>query len=242
MLDRRIYAFFDATTTAQVLWIALFLTITIAKLIARARGREVPAASGISGELSGLPLTLLHSACFGYALWLGDWVSAALFAWWGPGFLWVASWFLYIKAKRIDFDWEPFALTTSILCKLNYAALMVVFLWHGLHGIPFVFSLWIMHDQVRLAWLHGNADRTRRSTEDLWLVRLAYAGFLFLPWFVSDFPLRTLTRILGPLVGVLWIVGIWRVVVSGRFRRTPDNADENLRNIVYLRSRRDASG
>lgn len=235
MLDLRIYAFFEGTTAAQVLWVGLFIAITLARLGALARKRELSILTGpIGGELPGLPLTLLHSVCFVWALGIGDWASVVLFAWWGPGFLWVAGWYLYIRAKKIDFDWRPYARATSLLCKVNYLALMVVFLWHGLPGIPFVFSLWIMQDQVRLAWFHANADRTRRLTEDYWIIRLAYGAFLFIPWFVPEFPLRALAQALGLLVGLLWIAGIYRVVRSGCFHRVPQDGNENLRNIVYL--------
>ena len=68
---------------------------------------------------------------------------------------------------------------------------MIVFFYHDLLAIPFVFSLWIMHDQIRLSWLQDNADRTRRLCEDFWVVRLGYVLFLFLPQPSFQLPWRS---------------------------------------------------
>lgn len=164
-----------------------------------------------------------------------DWISAALFVWWGPGFVIVASWYLYTKIKKVAFDWSPYALPTSISCKLIYLILMAVFYHHGLLAIPFVFSLWIMHDQVRLSWFQNNADRTRRVCEDFWVVRLGYFLFLFVPWF-EQIPYRVLGMVLGPLIALLWIAGLRQVIRAGHFFNTPDDPTANLRDIVYIRT------
>lgn len=240
MLDRSIYDFFDACSPFLIIWLTVFIAATTLKLTVRWCGRDIHWFDGLIGsELPGLPLTLLHSVCFVKAILIQDWISVLLFAWWGPGFVIVASWYLYCKKKKISFDWSPYARTTSISCKLIYLTLMALFFRHGLPTIPFVFSLWIMHDQVRLSWFQNNADRTRRLCEDFWVVRLGYALFLFVPWF-ADTPYHVLSMVLGPVIALLWISGLRHVVRAGHFFRTPADPTANLRDIVYIREQQTA--
>ena len=236
MLDRSVYVFFDGCAPYLILWLTVFIAASALKIVLRLTGRDLTIFDGLIGsELPGLPLALLHTVCFVKAAWIQDWLSVLLFAWWGPGFLWVAVWYLRVHIKKIEFDWSPYAWPTSIGCKVIYLLLMVVFFRHGLYGIPMVFSFWIMHDQIRLSWFSGNADRTRRVFEDFWIVRVAYAAFLYLPWFVDDPPVRVLSLALGPIMTTLWVAGLYRVIRAGRFRLPPMNPAENLRDIVYLR-------
>ncbi|MCO5171868.1 MAG: hypothetical protein M9894_36675 [Planctomycetes bacterium] len=83
-IDPEVYRTLEQATPALVAWLALFTALTVVKVARRALGRPVEVREGmIASELPGLPLMLLHSAGFGLALWRGDLLSAALFAWWG---------------------------------------------------------------------------------------------------------------------------------------------------------------
>jgi hypothetical protein len=217
-------------------WVSIFVVVTIIKLLRHARGQAVATAREgmIASELPGLPLMLMHSAGFGLALWHRDVVSALLFAWWGPGYVLVAS-MLLLKVKV---DWRRWALATSWGCKLSYVLFIGIYASLGLWGLPFVFSAWIVNDQVRLTWLRGNADRARRVVEDYWLFRILYVALLLLP-LVVETPLRPLAAGVGLLLLALWLVGLKKVVASGRYRVQPDpHASDNLRDIVYLRGAR----
>lgn len=119
-------------------------------------------------------------------------------------------------------------------CKIDYLLLVGVFLHYGLPAPVFAYSLWIMHDQVRLAWLQRNADRTRRVSEDWWIPRLCYPLFLGLPLVSADLPCRWLCAAAGALVLVLWIWGLARLVRMRLFFTKPPSFTDNLRDIVYL--------
>ena len=229
-----VFQFFGRAAPVIVLWLMGFVALTVVTLIRRAlEGRsDVYRDSLAGGELPGILLVLMHSAAFGYALWLGDWLSVLLFAWWGPGFLVVAG---LVLAKR-PVDWKRFALFTSVACKLLYVALVIAFFAHKVLLPIYAYSLWIVHDQVRLTWLQHNADRTRRLIEDKWLPRVGYPAFLGLPLFVDDLPLRLPCLVAGAIVGGLWVLGLARVLRRGDFLRRPESFTENLRDIIYLRS------
>jgi hypothetical protein len=234
VFERSIFAWFDSCSPFLVVWVSVFIGASVVKLALTTKGRDFKLLDGLIGsELPGLPLALLHSVCFVKAIMIGDWASTLLFLWWGPGFVWVASFYLYIHAKKRPFDWSPYARPTSVACKVIYVVLIVAFFYHGFVGIPFVFSIWIMHDQIRLSWFDNNADRSRRLFEDLWFFRIGYAVFLFVPWFSSNAPLQTFSMVIGPIIAALWIGGLIRVIRAGRFH-TPPASFENLRDIVYL--------
>lgn len=209
-----------------------FIALTVATLLRRWwEGRSGHRRDTlIGGELPGLPLVLMHSACWGCALARQDWLSVALFAWWGPGFLVVAG--LVLAKRRVP--WWRLGRATSILCKVLYLALVGLLLHHGQPAPVFAYSLWIMHDQVRLAWLQGNADRTRRIGEDWWLPRICYPLFLGLPLVTADVPWRWASAAVAALVLVLWLWGLGRLVRRRGFRAKPLSFTENLRDIVYL--------
>ena len=228
------FQLFGRAAPVIVIWLMGFVALTVVALIRRAlAGRtDVYRDSLVGGELPGILLVLMHSAAFGYALWLGDWLAVLLFAWWGPGFLVVAG---LVLAKR-PVDWKRIAVFTSVACKLLYVALVAAFFVHGVLLPIYAYSLWIVHDQVRLTWLQHNADRTRRLVEDKWLPRVGYPAFLALPIFVEDLPLRVPCLVAGAIVGGLWVVGLVRVVRRGGFHRRPGSFTENLRDIIYLRS------
>ena len=156
-------------------WIAVCTCWTLLKVALKAAGRDVTMSTEtLWTEGPGGPLLLGHTVGFVLALMHRDPLSAALFLWWGPGYLITAA---IVLSKR-PVDWQKPALWTSWGCKLSYVAFMAIYVHHGLYALPFAFSLWIMNDQVRLAWFTGNADRTRRTVEDLWLPRLLYPGLL----------------------------------------------------------------
>lgn len=243
-VDPEIYATLERATPYLVGWLTLFTVVIGAKIVRGPRGPldgafVPPAREGmVASELPGLPLMLLHSVGFGLSLWRRDPVSALLFLWWGPGYLFVAT-TLLVRARRKSppIDWKPYARATSWLCKLSYVAFVAIYLLLDLPGIPFVFSAWIVQDQVKLTWLRGNADRTRRVAEDLWVPRVLYAALLGLPFFF-EVALRPLAAGLGVVLLVAWLAGLARVARAGRFRARPDpRSSDNLRDIVYLLER-----
>ena len=109
-----------------------------------------------------------------------------------------------------------------------------LFIYYNQWAPVFAYSLWIMHDQVRLVWLQHNADRTRRVCEDRWLPRICYPGFLIVPFFVADFPLRWACATAAGIVLMLWIWGLVRLSRAGGFFARPASFTDNLRDIVYL--------
>lgn len=233
MFDASIYRTLDSWSAPLVAWTAAFALWTLAKVLLRASGRDVSMSNNtILTELPGLPLQLLHTAGFVLALQAGDVLSSLLFAWWGPGYLITAA-LVLTRGQRLD--WTRPAPWTSWGCKLSYVIYMGIYLAHGLTTLPFLFSLWIMNDQVRLAWFEGNADRTRRTTEDRWLPRILYPGLLLLPFF-SAVPGGWAAGLLGLAQLGLWLPGLARLLRDGRFWQHPDpRASHNLRDIVYLR-------
>jgi len=236
-MSSTVYHLFARVSPWIIGWLSGFVLLTVIFLIRRAwTGQsQVHRDSLIGGELPGLPLVLMHSVCFGYSVMLGDWISAVVFGWWGPGFLLIAG---MVLAKR-EVPWRALALPMSWACKLNYLILVGLFAyWHCWEPI-FAYSLWIMHDQVRLAWLQGNADRTRRTTEDWWLPRLGYPVFLIIPWLVESFFLRWWCAGLATIIFLLWAWGIVRLIHKGQLFNKPRSFTDNLRDIVYLRLRPD---
>ncbi len=231
-MDPAVYRLFSLACPYLIAWLLFFLALTIATLIRRAYRHEeqVHRDSLIGGELPGLPLVLMHSVAFAYSCLLGDWLSMLVFGWWGPGFLVVAI--LVLSRRRVD--WRRVALGTSVGCKLNYLILVGLFFHHDQLMPVFAYSLWIMHDQVRLAWLQFNADRTRRVVEDWWLPRICYPLFLTIPLFDERFPWRWICVAAGGVVMALWVWGLVRLVRRGIFTRRPRSFTDNLRDIVYL--------
>jgi len=231
-MDPAVYQLFAQACPVILAWLMAFIALTV--MILAVRGWRGQAGyrrdSLIGGELPGIPLVLMHSVCCGYAVWRSDWLSALVFGWWGPGFLVVAT---LVLAKR-KVDWHRIGFATSVACKLNYLVLVGLFIHHGAWAPVFAYSLWIMHDQVRLAWLQQNADRTRRVSEDWWLPRICYPSFLAVPVFVADFPLRWACVVAATVVMVLWLWGLLRLVRAGEFFVRPRSYTENLRDIVYL--------
>lgn len=232
-MSSAVYLLFVRWSPWIIAWLSGFILLTVVCLMRRARAgtSSVHRDSLIGGELPGLPLVLMHSVGFAASLLHGDWISVVVFGWWGPGFLLIAG---LVLAKR-PVPWRALALPMSWACKVNYLVLVGIFAYWRCWEPIFAYSLWIMHDQVRLSWLQGNADRTRRTSEDGWLPRICYPGFLVLPWLVESFPGRWWCAGMGTVIFLLWIWGLVRVRQQGRFFTKPVSFTDNLRDIVYLR-------
>jgi hypothetical protein len=237
-MNSEIYQLFDRATPLMVAWTAIFLVHTVGQIIyATFRGGGGVRSPVVSSEITGFPLVAMHTVCFGYSVWLGDWVSAILFGWWGPGFVYFAYIVITRKRDKIEVDWSKHGKWTSIACKIYYVVLVIALYLHGAYGPIFCYSLWIMHDQVALAWFQHNADRSRRLSEDFWVLRVAYPAFLTVPFFDPSFPFRTFASVLAIVTIVFWITAMYRVVTKFEFSRRPLSYTENLRDIVYLKSR-----
>ena len=231
-MDPEVYHLFARACPYILIWIMGFLALTVATLAWRAWTKQDAnhRDSMVGGELPGILLVLMHSVCCGYSLYRHDWLSALVFGWWGPGFLVVAT--LVVAKRRVD--WQRIALATSITCKLNYLLLVGLFIHYGDLAPVFAYSLWIMHDQVRLAWLQRNADRTRRVFEDRWLPRICYPLFLVIPIIDADFPFRWVCAGAALIVAALWLWGLMRLIRLRVFYERPRSYTDNLRDIVYL--------
>ncbi len=164
-------------------------------------------------------------------------MSALLFGWWGPGFVYFAYIVVTSKRRKITVDWSKYAKWTSIGCKVYYVVLVVVLYLHDAYGPIFCYSLWIMNDQVALAWFQHNADRSRRLSEDGFVLRVAYPVFLSVPFFDPSFPLRTFAAVVAIVTAAFWIAAMYRVVTKFDFSRRPSSYTDNLRDIVYLKGR-----
>jgi hypothetical protein len=175
----------------------------------------------------------MHSVSFVKAIQIGDWFGAILFAWWGPGFLVTVVILALSRKGKINFNWKWYGKVTSITCKLNYLILVLVYASFGLYSVIFTFSIWIIHDQINLAWFCQNADRTRRTFEDYWFIRLLYLGGLFIP-FIFPIPFGNYFRFLGSALFLLWIISIRQLVKQGVLLKRPDGKGKYLRDIIYL--------
>ena len=231
-MNPEVYHLFARACPYILIWLMGFLALTIFTLMVRAYRKQenIHRDTMVGGELPGIPLVLMHSVCFGYSCFLHDWLSALIFGWWGPGFLVIAT---LVVAKR-QVNWQKIARATSVTCKLNYLLLVGLFFNYGDYAPIFAYSLWIMHDQVRLAWLQHNADRTRRVFEDGWIPRICYPLFLFIPFVDSNFPFRWVCAAAASMVCILWLWGLLRLIKAGFFREKPQSFTANLRDIVYL--------
>jgi hypothetical protein len=232
-IDTSIYFWMNSLAPYLNAWVACFFAVTLLKISISVLKPNIKLSYGsLISELPGLPLTLLHTACFIKAVLANDIISMMLFVWWGPGFILTACWYVYIKIRKISFDWTPFGYATSVACKVNYVLFVLVYFYLGCYELIIAFSTWIIHDQINLAWFNKNADRTRRIFEDFWLLRLGYVAFLFLP-FLFNMPYRNETAIFGSLLFIMWVLAIVKVTKSGNFFNRPSH-ETFLRNIVYL--------
>jgi len=229
-----IYAFIEQVSPWLVLWIAGFTLVTFVRVMGRLlRGVARVADSVFFTELPGLPIAALQSICFFWAVASGDWLSALLFLWWGPGFLVIAS--LYIAAKRSgrSIDWHPYRYIISWLCKGCYVLYAAVFAWRGMFVAVFVLSAWIINDQIEKALMSLDADRLRRTFDDGWLFRTLYPAGLLIPCFTPGIPFRGALAGYGLLLLAAWICSVGYVWRKGLLRARPDDPSL-LRNMVYF--------
>ena len=232
--ELEVYHYFELTSPFLNLWLTVFFIFTLIRLTIFITTRErVSIYNSIIGEAAGIPLILNHTVCFFKSIQARDIFSILLFSWWGPGFLITGVLMILSKRKLIDFNWAWYGLVTSIACKMNYVIFMVIYGWLGYYSIIFTFSVWIIHDQINLAWFCTNGDRTRRTFEDYWIVRVMYLGGLFTPFFVQ-IPHRNYFVLLGVVIFFLWLVSVMRLKDKGVLMVRPEGGGNYLRNIVYL--------
>jgi hypothetical protein len=237
MINPDVYAIIDYIAFYNVVWISILFVITLCRLFSANANAKLEKYDGNLSESAALPFTLLHNVCFVYAIYTYDYLSALLFAYWGPGFLLTAYWYLHIKKHKIKFNWAPYGLITSYLCKLQYVIYMFIYSYFGMYDVVYLFSIWIMHDQIHLIWFHTNADRLRRVTEDWWILRIGYPlGLIVVPFYTISVIKSTYLFILGVLILIGWAISLYKIIKDNNFHKRPANL-EYLRNIVYLSSR-----
>lgn len=228
-METAIYKHFDTAAVYIIAWLLPFILVTLYRVCLT--DRQVAKEGMIAGELPGLPLVLYHTYLFGLSLHALDFISALIFLWWGPGFVILAL--LILSKKKIN--WKKLALFTSVSCKINYVIIAGILWYYQCWTALFAYSVWIMHDQIKLNWFYFNADRARRVSEDYWIFRIAYPGFLSLPFFIESFPYRWYAAAIGTLLLLTWIIGLARTCTHKRFSQKPDSYTDNLRDIIYLR-------
>lgn len=233
-MNLAIYEFIENTTPYLVLWLFMFSLVTALRVCVKMnRGAERVPDSVLFTELPGLPLVALQSVCFIWAVATGDWASALLFIWWGPGFIGVAVAWVRAKRRGQPIDWHPYRYVISWLCKGYYLLYVAVFAWHGMSGSIFVFSVWIINDQIEKSFMSLDADRLRRTFDDLWLFRILYPGGLVIPWFAPQLPYQHLLAAYGTALLSAWIAGTAYVRRKGLLRQRPEDPSL-LRNMVYF--------
>jgi hypothetical protein len=237
-MNPALFAFMEQCAPYLVFWSMIFTAITAIRIARRVRmGIDRVGDSAAYTELAGLPLTLLQSVCFAYAVWLGDGWSMLLFLWWGPGFITVAIAIIVAKIRRAPIDWYPWRYPISFLCKGYFLAYAGAFLAMDTPTMLFAFSVWIINDQYEKAFMSSDADRLRRTFDDFWLFRVLYPAGLLAPYLFPGMPYRALFAAYGTALLAAWLLGTWFVWRKGLLRTLPDDASL-LRNMVYFRKLR----
>jgi len=235
-MNKEIYLFMESNAFWLSCWILAFTLINLLKIYTRfSNGKDAKVQNTFFVEAAGIPLVLLHSVCFVKALFSNDIISALFFAWWGPGFLIVA--FLYIaKMKKGEhLKWGGTRNLIAWICKINYLIFAIIYWQLSCYGILFVFSIWIMNDQLMMLWLSDDADRTRRSFHDFWFIRLLYPAGLFLPLFFQEsFQYYQLWAGYGLFIFLTWSVGVIRLINIKKFMDLPKDQGL-LRNMTYFK-------
>jgi hypothetical protein len=229
-LNIEIYSSFDQATPYLIAWITLFYFETLYKIFSMIFFKKSYRHFGIKSELPGIPLTLMHTYVWVLSIINFDLITCLLFTWWGPGFLICAYIFLFIK----DFNWPKYGKITSFLCKAHYLIYICLFFYFKTYGLVFVFSVWIIQDQICLIWFEKNADRARRLTEDKWFIRFLYPLCLFTP-FVFTMRYQLAYQILGTALFLTWALSIAKILKDKNFYDRPKSYKEFLRNIVYAK-------
>jgi hypothetical protein len=229
-----LYLFMERAAPYFAMWSCAFTIITSVRVVGRIkRGIAQVPDSAVWTELAGLPLTLLQSVAFVWALIAGDFLSALLFAWWGPGFIATVVAIIISKRRRQPINWYPLRLTVSYLCKLIFLAYIAVFISRDMPGMIFAFSAWIINDQVEKMFMSLDADRLRRTFHDRWLFRILYPAGLLAPLIFPNMAWRGFSLTYGVVLLALWISGIVYVARKGKLFVLP-NDPSLLRNMVYF--------
>jgi hypothetical protein len=229
-----VFAFMELCAPYLVLWSLTFTAITTIRIARRLHLQidRVP-DSALYTELAGLPLAILQSVCFVYAVWLGDWLSMLLFLWWGPGFVFVATMVLLAKLRKSPIDWHRWRYLISFLCKGYYIAYAAAFILMHTPTMLFAFSVWIINDQYEKAFMSSDADRLRRTFDDFWVFRILYPAGLLTPYLFLNMPYRALFAAYGTALLAAWMLGILYVWRKGLLRERPQDPSL-LRNMIYF--------
>lgn len=229
-----IYQFLESAAPWLILWSFAFTLIHSVRIVRHLSrgGGKLPDNAPLT-EMAGLPLTILQSVAFGMACYHADVFSMLLFLWWGPGFVAVVLLLIVTRIRRRHIDWHPYRYVISYACKIYYLAYMATFYVMDTPGMMFVFSAWIINDQVEKAFLSLDADRTRRTFHDGWVFRILYPAGLLIPIFFAETPLRILSIGYGVASLLLWLAGLTYVARRGQFFVLPDDSSL-LRNMVYF--------
>lgn len=235
LVDKEIYTFMEANAFWLSCWVLAFTLINLFKMSGRfKKGEEAKIQNTFFVEAAGIPLVLLHSVCFVKALFSLDWASMVLFAWWGPGFLIVAALYIAKMKQGSHLQWGRSRSLIAWICKLNYLIFAFIYWRLDCLNILYVFSIWIMNDQIMMLWLSDDADRTRRCFHDFWFVRLLYPLGLLLPFFFSThFTYPGVWMGYGSFLLLAWMVGVVRLVKQKTFMELPKDQGL-LRNMTYF--------
>lgn len=239
-----IYATFDTYCQYALVWLFAFITWTfyrvlndgIALLPIGNRPRTPQKTALIAHkenlfleELPGLLFITLHTVCFFMSE--SPW-NRLIYLYWGPLYFVTA----YLVVFKYNIRWKCIAIPSSIACKWTYVGFMGIFYWLQLWLPIYMYSVWIMHDQIRLAWFKNNGDRTRRLFEDGWWPRIGYPLGLLVPFSHAMGMSLTVQRICcvySVCMLIAWLAGIGRLVRLGIFFVQP-RIEGFGRDIVYL--------
>lgn len=235
-MNKEIYLFMETNALWLSCWILFFTLLNLLKISQRfSKGAEAKIQNTFFVEAAGIPLVLLHSVCFVKALLSLDFLSVLLFAWWGPGFLVIASLYIAKMKKGEHLKWGSTRNLIAWICKINYLVFAFIYWQLGCYGILFVFSIWIMNDQLMMSWLSDDADRSRRSFHDYWFIRVLYPMGLFLPLvYPGSFSCFYIWAAYGLFIFVMWSAGLMRLLRLQKFMDLPKDQGL-LRNMTYFK-------
>jgi hypothetical protein len=226
------FVWMESWMDGVLIWLMMFLPIIIAKIIIlRRKGIRKSQDSMYFTEAIGLPLTFGQPVVFAYALYLLDIPSLLLTFWWGPCFLAIVVAVLWSKKVGHAINWQPYAGIISWLCKLVYCAYLLAAWYWQMPKLAFALSAWIASDQIEKSFASLDADRTRRSFHDFWLIRLAYPLLLLLPFYAN---LSLVYQIYGVILLALWLAGLIYVWRQKEFMNLPEDPTL-LRNMRYFK-------
>lgn len=241
IIETKVFEKFNEYSNFVILWLIFFTLLTITRLgydlyfdnIDKTHELKAKKENLILEEMPGITFILLHSVCWYMS---STYFSKLFFLYWGP--LYIVTAYLVVFKKNIN--WKDVAIPSSIMCKSFYVLFVAIFWYLNMMMPIYCYSVWIMSDQVRLAWFKNNGDRTRRFFEDYFIPRIGYPLFLLLPFFDTSFAawgesfyLREICMSTSILILTTWLAGIYRLVQNGTFFIQP-KIEGFGRDIVYL--------